>query len=897
MAALQTPMRPLPGGFINTPAPTPTIFASQAAQLRQNAPVAAPADNTTNNGSPAAETGMSNIERAARAIKATLAQEAAFPELEKYVCTGKSDEYEMPTSPAWLPYQKLRMYDLPSAIIEQANQTVGGLQMGVMPGLSHCWAVMDNCLYLWDYTVQNPELIGYEENPHPITAVKLVKPKPGVFVKEITHLIVVATNDTMLLLGVSTQTTATGAKTVALYNTRMSIHTKGLNVRQIEASNKTGRIFFLDSGSEDIYEFQYQQEEGWFRGKCARVCHTKSNYDFVPPPVKAVTQFFGPHVHQRTFIRIVIDDSRDLMYTLSDLSEIKVWLIRQQVVVGITRPLLSLLQNLGHFAIQSDLLSSRDLRIVDIAAISSTEGGKLVLMATTNTGCRLYLSALRGYNARNEIVDANNPPFSMQIQHVRFPPKDPNAPAPQQQSSSTAMTQYGSSSSQQSGTENSSRLLTPTDSAYRLPPGYFLAFQQQDRDRRERVFISAPDFARLKNNGQETRFVEFGQWLDLPSGHSMVTLATPDFVAHASPVGFGNELAVQFDRAAAEIAIMTADGVQTIRRRRLVDVFASVMRYALTDEEGREGDIKRFVRLYGRGETAATALAVACGQGMDVTSESRVTAVTEPDVIEAARKVFIDHGGKADYDVNRHVSRDQDPLDAVRPSPRHEGLALYISRLVRSIWMARIVKDLILPGQPPSLAPNVALGTLRTVQRDLNTLSEFLTKNKNFIEGLAGPQEMPRQGTRQDEYALRGEIRAMASLVDVIKNIVEGISFTLVLFDENLVEILKELNNRESQQKVRELTFEALFVTKDGRELAKELVKAIVQRNIKNGSNVDTVAEALRRRCGSFCSADDVVIFKAQEQVTRAQKSGARLRRAGCCSMRVSGFSRRLPRA
>jgi nuclear pore complex protein Nup155 len=34
------------------------------------------------------------------------------------------------------------------------------------------------------------------------------------------------------------------------------------------------------------------------------------------------------------------------------------------------------------------------------------------------------------------------------------------------------------------------------------------------------------------------------------------------------------------------------------------------------------------------------------------------------------------------------------------------------------------------------------------------------------------------------------------------------------------------------------------------------------------------VAEALRRRCGSFCSANDVVIFKAQEQVKRASEAG-----------------------
>jgi nuclear pore complex protein Nup155 len=61
-----------------------------------------------------------------------------------------------------------------------------------------------------------------------------------------------------------------------------------------------------------------------------------------------------------------------------------------------------------------------------------------------------------------------------------------------------------------------------------------------------------------------------------------------------------------------------------------------------------------------------------------------------------------------------------------------------------------------------------------------------------------------------------------------------------------------------------------LLVSNSGKELAKVLVKAIVNRNIASGANVETVADALRRRCGSFCSPDDVVIFKAQEQLQRA---------------------------
>ncbi|KAK4548388.1 hypothetical protein LTR36_010259 [Oleoguttula mirabilis] len=867
-----TPQRPLPGGYIQTPAPAaPSIFAQHAAQLRQNPQ--APAQTDQNAAQPTAQ-GLSPVERAARTINDTLSAEQRFPDLESYVAQGMSGEYEMAQNPAWLPFQKLKLHDLPPAIIQQANQASTGLQLGVFPALGHCWAIMDNCLYLWDYTMPNPDLIGFEELTQTISAVKLVTPKPGVFVKEITHLIVVATADSMMLLGVAVQTTATGAKTIALYNTKMTILTRGLNVREIEASKKTGRIFFLGSEAEDIFEFRYQQEEGWFSGKCARICHTRSNYDFVPAPVKAVGQWIGPQQRHKRLVKLTIDDTRDLMYTLSDTSEIKVWTIKDQVKQVLSRPMSSLLQNTGHFTGRTDLLYAQDVRLVALNPIPATEAGKLSLMATTNTGCRLYLSATRGYGYQ---ADANNAPSSMQILHIRFPPKDTTATAAPAQPGQS-LTYAGVPSG---NVDTSSQVLKPTQSAYRFSPGYFLALQEDMRasGRRDRVFCAAPDFARLKNpqdnSSLGSRFVEYGQWIELSSYNGGASLATPDFEATLTPLGFGNELAVQFDKPSTEIAIMTGNGVQTIRRRRLVDVFASMMRYASTDKEGPEGDLKRFVRTYGRGETAATALAVACGQGLDVPQDSgRITTVTDPDVIEGARKAFIDHGGKPEYNANAVVDRTADPLDSVRPSPRHEGLALYISRLVRSIWTTRIIKDEIKPGELPKLVSTVKVEKLRGIQRDLNALSDFLTRNKSFIEGFAGPSALGRVSNRDDEVALQGENRAMNSLVQLIGSIVEGISFALVLFDEKLEEILMALSE-DSRRKARELTFEQLFVSAPGRELAKELVKAIVNRNIANGSNVDTVAEALRRRCGSFCSADDVVIFKAQEQVKRASEAGS----------------------
>ena len=781
----------------------------------------------------------------------------------------------MPSNPAWMPFQKLKQHDLPPKLLEQANVTGLGMQMGIFAPLGHAWVALDNALYLYDYTLPNPELIGWEESSSPIAQVRLVVPKPGVFIKEIQHLILVVTGNDMTLLGVAMQTSPTGAKTVALYNTRMNIQIRGLSVNYVVASKKSGRIFFVGSASDDIYEFQYQQDEGWFRGRTSRICHTQTQLSFVQGNMKAVGQYLGTQQRKKCIKQLVIDDTRNLIYSLSNTSELKVWLIRSELQQALMRPMNALLQNTGHFSPRTELLTGTHVNLESISAIPSTESRNVSLMATTNTGCRLYMSVTRGYGYP---ADAQNPPSSMQILHIRFPPKDPSAPTSASPSQSQpAIMQYGNPAS---NVDNHSRLLTPTTHAYRVPPGYFMAFMKDEtKVKRDKVFCSAPDSARLKNPHDTSqlnqRFAEFGMFIDLPGELMQVIATTPsENGATGVPLGFGNELALQFDRPGTEIAIVTSNAIQTIRRRRLVDVFATVMRYGSSDNEGREGDIKRFVRTYGRAETAATALAVACGQAVDA-ADSRLTSITDPDVIEKARNAFVDYGatGKPEYNSNALPDNSGSQVDAVHPSPRHDGMALYISRLVRSIWKSTIIKEDVKPGEGLKLVPTIKTEKLRDVQRDLTSLSEFLKNNGTAIEGLTGPQSLKGASSRPTEIEMQGEYRALNSLVQLLARMAEGISFVLVLFDERIEEILASLGD-ESRRRAKELTFEALFVSTSGRELAKELVKAIVNRNIASGSNVDTVAEALRRRCGSFCSADDVVVFKAQEQVKRASEAG-----------------------
>lgn len=730
--------------------------------------------------------------------------------------------------------------------------------MGLFAEFNHAWVTIDNAIYLWDYTQSDPQLVGFEEQPNSITAVKLVVPRPGVFLPNVSHLLIVVTTSEMLLIGLGCQTSPAGNKVVALYHTRMSLSIRGMDVRVIEGSAYTGRVFFANKTDNDVYELTYQQEEKWFYSRCGKVNHTTKGIAALTP---ALT--FGQRSHEH-IIQMVIDDTRKLLYTLSSESTIRTYFLKPNGGLDCTiiQTGSVTFSSIYHMVTTPTDLFGPGASIVTISPISSTEAQRMHLMATTSTGCRLFMSATPP-SPSSVSIGAMGAPTSMRVQHVRFPP-------PQQGSQANQP-----SSTTPSSVDTQSKALSRIRRAQRFPVGYFFCFVTlEGQAATDMLFVCAPDSGRIaKPQESSLKFPESAIWIGLESHAEDIGLVSAPSVAASSPSGFGNELAIQFDKPAAEFAILTNTGVHTIRRRRLVDIFAAAIPYA-GSEEGLKSEVRKFIRLYGRGETAATALAVACGQGQVLAADSRMTKITDPDVLDPARRVFIEFGGKPILNEESVADKSGPAIDNVRPSARHEAIALYISRLIRSAWKNWIIREERTPQGGFSIRPTVSLQKLRSIQRDLTKLQEFLASNKSFIDGLSGPESLSRVSNKKEEIALQAEHRALNSLIVLISNIIEGISFVLVMFDERVDEIVLSLSDN-TRLRIRNLTFEGLFTSDNGKDLAKELVKAIVNRSIANGSNVDTVADALRRRCGSFCSSEDVVIFKAQEQLKKASGAGA----------------------
>lgn len=763
---------------------------------------------------------------------------------------GASSEYDVTETDSSLsPFHKTQMYPIPNQVFDHYN--VGELQtlMGLFAEINHAWVVIDNSLFLWDYTHPDPELIGFEDQPHTIQAVALVPPKPGIFVGSITHILVVATSAEIILLGVSATDTPAGTKAVSLYQTKMMQPLRGSDVRVI-AGSANGRIFFGGSNDTDINELYYQSEEKWFSNRCGKINHSNPGWS----SVVALQSGFWSQKTPEHLVDIVVDDSRNLVYTLSSRSTIRTYHMEapDRLNKVIEKEKMHCLRDIAHMISQSRLLNDR-ASIIAISPISKNEASKLHLMALTNTGCRLFFSAT---NASSYLYgsQSNLAPQSMQVQFIKFPP-----------SQNPRRSGYGAG---ETLTDFDSPMLTVSRHGARFAPGYFLDFVQNDSDpNADTVFASAPETGRIKNIAPGTPFKYFEQanWIDIGSRAEAVGLITKPFSAAGQPQGFGNELAVQFDQPPSEFAVLTNTGVHVIRRRRLVDIFASAIRGAVGDE-GYEAVCRKFLSLYGRVETVSTALAVACGHGGDVRpgAARAIDQATE----DRARSVFVDFGGQPTITETDGTALS---TDSVKLSSRHDALALYLSRLIRVLWKATVVTPGVAPSGGIAINSTIPLAKLNAVQENLERLRRFLEGNRGLIQGLSGPSDLQRVSSRQEEVALQAEHQALHALQKLMESISEGISFVLMLFDERVADIFTRLDDTTRQQ-LRDLTYEKLFSQPDGKDLAKLLVKAIVNRNIESGSNVETVADALRRRCGSFCSPDDVVIFKAQEQLKRASE-------------------------
>lgn len=264
---------------------------------------------------------------------------------------------------------------------------------------------------------------------HLISAVGIIKPKAGVFVPDIKNLLVLATTIEIVILGVTfdntTKTSVSPIKNTSVSYDEMQLINKPIFVLSTDnltvtciKGTENGRIFF---GGNDgcLYEVVYKAESNWLGKRCKKINLSQSVISFmVPGFLKAFNE-----VDQ--IIDICVDNSRNLLYTLSDHGTIEAWTLEDNMARRIAR----LTQNEMFHQASSCLKSIDESALKPVTAICpvySNDSNLVNLIAVTQSGARFYfatsIESFNNGNVNNISQLARRRVDGLFLLHVRMPP-------------------------------------------------------------------------------------------------------------------------------------------------------------------------------------------------------------------------------------------------------------------------------------------------------------------------------------------------------------------------------------------------------------------------------------------------------------------------------------------
>ncbi|KAI0094802.1 nucleoporin [Irpex rosettiformis] len=793
-----------------------------------------------------------------------------------------------------VPFQKRRLVGIPETLFQHYNTASVTTHMGLMPELERVWISIDHNLFLWDY-MEGEQLSSFTDQPDVITSVALVKPKVGVFIDEIAWLLVICTPISVLLLGVSSNLASApnrrSRQEIKLYATDMSIPTEVEMTSVIGTSE--GRIFMVGAQDGNLYELHYQEKEGWFEKRVQLINHSVGG-------VQSFLPLLNTSKTSDRIISLVSDVPRNVFYALSSSNTISVYKLAGDKAVQQVQTLSNLYKAAQDKAPGCPALTPQTWNILSLHVIepSRSQNGPHLLAITVN-GLRLYFApGVAGYSygyGSSGAPSSGGTQRPLQLIHVRIPPANLRHPDEQSNPCPNAAPAYGAPSPRPEQVSQTFTIKALESSSY--DAGLYIAAQVGDVDGTDYVLCLSPDLTRIGTLGQVTTTAPqppppapYTQTYNAPSGPSrpplteyatvlsipgrtwaMAAVPRPPLAAAAtsppdSPsYAITNELASQFSEPSRQFMILTNVGLTFLAKRRALDYLKAVIEEFQVESNAEP--LIQFRDSFGRDQTCAMLLAIASGNTfLDIGDQSVGTLSTvSPDLVAVAKQAFYDFGERPIWaERTTYGTGDAASSGSATFSGRREGFALYFARLVRPFWKARLTR----PGAGGVQELNVIDAVLVTVQKNLFALKDLLDKSPHLFHSTPGDHTGARSAAASEQEAWKAEQGSVAQLLSLLSRTIEAISFVLLLTDHRLGDLIHECDSTV-QKMMTSLTFEQLITTQDGVSASRALVNVIINQQIGQQISVDTISEVLQQRCGSFCSTDDVLLYKQATEIVR----------------------------
>lgn len=320
-------------------------------------------------------------------------------------------------APATVPGVSMRKIPLPPELTEQVSQAQTLCRLGLLPELGRAWLTVDSDLFVWLYETGG-DLAYFDGLSEAILAVGMVAPRPGVFQRHVSALLCLATCSEIVILGISLQQGQAGSEGDAggelslLPEPLLTVSSDGVAMTCV-GGTAGGRIFL---GGRDgcLYEVLYSGAGGgWFGRRCRKVNHSSSVLSLLLPAFLTY-----PFAEEDPIAQLVVDDSRQVLYTRSEKGTLSVYDLGWPHGQGgcsrvISLPLATLAQLAARAAptVEPDNFST----LVHIEALPLAESPQVHLVAVTQAGVRLYLTT-------SSFASPEARPSTLALLHVRLPP-------------------------------------------------------------------------------------------------------------------------------------------------------------------------------------------------------------------------------------------------------------------------------------------------------------------------------------------------------------------------------------------------------------------------------------------------------------------------------------------
>ncbi|RCH87251.1 hypothetical protein CU098_000350, partial [Rhizopus stolonifer] len=677
---------------------------------------------------------------------------------------------------------------MPNAGLEAIKQFEPNNPSGFANFINRAYFVVKNQLYLWDFAESRDLVIHEEEDA--IVGIGFVKPKPQVFKEEIKQLLIISTVREIKIIALK-YNSVTGLEVFA---TDMITSSSGVNINAIVGTEQ-GRIFMLgDDGN--VWELDYRSQEGWFTGKCTKKIHT---------PGSGLSFLFGGFAKD-PIVQLAVNESGTVLYQLTASSSIYVtYLGNDGYTFNTVYRKTDVLQTAKMACPSTHYLTGKDFKIVSIQPTTALESTSYHLVAITNSGLRIYFS--HHTESQHLIYDA--PPNNLVITHVRSPEK----------SMSTA------------------------DNIHH--PVYnnalFMFVQNQHASAtQDKIIIYSPDLGNLSNCISPASNMSLAEFHDTIDIHGKVLSISE------SPEGtqtINDMTIVPYYAPTRYFFILTTSGVYVLAKQRPVDMLSNLLSLAGNDIVYRLPEFEHFFSHFGY-VNCSTLCYNLISSNMPVLPNS--VKLYSPDSVATSvaqgAKVLLDRFGQVPSLLNQ--------MNEHQYTSRHDGLALFIYRLVQPIWTKQLVQQDV----NKVYSSTVSIDQLKNTQNGLKNLMSFMDQHPDLFPKTTDSPEA----------------RSFNNLRELISYLADALSFFIYLIETGISSVV-QLMKPDSQQHLLQQDLKTLLTTSEGRSLTHDLLSALIQFSFNRYDNSSYVVDVLTQHCGSFCGASDVLLYKAASQIYSAR--------------------------